>query len=126
MQKMIVFATQLVANVTIFIRRMVIQLNNKNTIVAILLIITMVGTLVWQASARQEESGAVQLAWSVVGSGGATTRGGDYVVGGTSGQAGGSAMSGGGYAVEGGFWAGVVSPGEPLLERVMLPVVKQP
>lgn len=28
--------------------------------------------------------------------------------------------------IEGGFWAGVQSPGEPPLERMMLPVVIRP
>lgn len=53
-----------------------------------------------------QSGGGYSLVWSTIDSGGRTSTGGGYTLGGTIGQSdAGSAEMGGGYSVIGGFWA---------------------
>ena len=59
------------------------------------------------APARAQSGGEYDLTWSTVDGGGYTfSAGGDYALGGTTGQPDAGEMAGGNYSLSGGFWAG--------------------
>jgi len=93
--------------------------------VALFLALAAVLLLVSVASARSAATAATtldagyDLSWRTVDGGGATSsRGGDYTLGGTSGQPDAGTLAGSGYALAGGFWGGAM-----VEYRVCLPLV---
>lgn len=70
---------------------------NVNLIVSLILM----GFVV---TGRSQSGGAFNLNWDTIDSGGGTSVGGDYSVGGTIGQPDGGAMNGGSFQLSGGFW----------------------
>jgi len=58
------------------------------------------------AQARSADSDTYDLNWYTIDSGGGSSSGGGYSLGGTIGQPDAGTLSGGGYTLNGGFWSG--------------------
>lgn len=72
-----------------------------------------------QDIALAQSGGEYDLTWSTVDGGGATfSTGGDYTLGGTTGQPDAGLLTGGDYALVGGFWGGAAPQ-----YRIYLPLV---
>lgn len=65
------------------------------------------------------------LSWHTVNGGGASSRGGPYVLAATIGQPDAGAMSGGEFALQGGFWA-AGSPGQSQFKLYLPTVARSP
>lgn len=71
----------------------------------------------------QEGDGYALRWWSADGGGDTLSRAGDYVLGGTAGQADAGLLAGEAYTLRGGFWGGAFRESAPPLYRVALPIV---
>src|SRR6185295_18739330 len=70
-------------------------------------------------SASAQSGGSFALKWSTIDGGGGTSRGGQFAVSGTVGQADAGSHSGQPFNLAGGFWSGlgvIQTPGAPLLK----------
>jgi len=74
--------------------------------------------------ALAQSSDGYSLFWWTVDNGGATfASGGDYSLGGTTGQPDAGVLSGGSYTLGGGFWVGLEGAAPPVEYDIYLPLV---
>jgi len=88
-------------------------------------VIPVLAALLLLASVALAQSGdGYSLFWWTVDNGGATfANGGDYSLGGTTGQPDAGVLSGGSYTLGGGFWVGLEAAAPPVEYDIYLPLV---